>query len=117
MLTIDGQNMPAPAALRLSYESVGRVEVTADGSTAADRLALKRRAVITWAGLARVDCARLLTALTDSVFLTVGLPDPRAGGQVSLAMRLAGLDADLLSVDGDGLPEVCRQITADLRER
>ena len=35
MLTIDGLVLPTPAALKMSYESVGRMETTADGALAA----------------------------------------------------------------------------------
>ena len=63
MLTIDGLAQPAPAELLVGYESVGRRETTADGSLAADRLALKRQAHVVWRGLGREEAARVLSAL------------------------------------------------------
>ena len=96
MLTIDGLTMPAPVSMILSYESVGRSEITADGALAADRLAIKRRAKIVWRGLERVAAAQVLGALTQGVFLAVALPDPRAGEMVSLTMTVISLDAELM---------------------
>ena len=60
MLTIDGLLLPVPASLRVSYESVGRRETTADGSLTADRLALKRQAQAVWRGLDRAEAAQTL---------------------------------------------------------
>ena len=117
MLTVDGLALPAPTALVIGYESIGRTELTADGSTAADRLALKRRAQIDWRGLDRNAAAQVLAALTQGVFLAVTLPDPRAGDVVSLTMRLVSLEAELLRVDGDARPETCKTVRAVLRER
>lgn len=117
MLTVDGLALPAPTALRMGYESVGAATLTADGTTAADRLAVKRRAEIVWQGLDRADSAAVLAALTEGVFLTVTLPDPRAGAAVSLTMRVTDLEAELLTADGAGRPDLCRQIRASLRER
>ena len=117
MLTVDGVVLPAPGAMRMGYESVGAVTVTADGSTAADRLAVKRRAVLMWQGLGREDSAAVLSALTEGVFLAVTLPDPRAGAAVSLTMRVTALEAELLTADSAGNPALCRRIRAELRER
>ena len=117
MLTIDGLLLPAPASLRVSYESVGRRETTADGSLAADRLALKRQAQAVWRGLDRAEAAQTLQALTQGVFLTVTLPDPRTGEADTLQMTVLSLDAELLSVDGEGRPSACRDVTAVLRGR
>ncbi len=117
MLTIDGLVLPTPAALKMSYESVGRMETTADGALAADRLAVKRRVSLTWRGLGRTEAMQILSALTDGVLLTVALPDPKAGAQASLTMILVSLDADLLTVESGGSPGCCRDITAVLRER
>ena len=117
MLTIDGLTMPAPVSMILSYESVGRSEITADGSLAADRLAIKRRVTIVWRGLEHTAAAQVLGALTQGVFLTVGLPDPRAGEMVSLTMTVISLDAELMSVDAQNQPAACRDVTAVLRER
>ena len=117
MVTVDGLTLAAPTALRLGYESVGRTELTADGNTATDRLALKRRAELEWRGLDRAPAQQLLSALTQGVFLSVTLPDPRAGEAVSLTMRLISLDADVMDVDAAGQPGVCRAVTAVLRER
>lgn len=117
MLTIDGVAVAAPEELKISYESIGRTEITADGATAADRLALKRQAVIVWRGLENAEAAPLLTALTQGVFLTVTLPEPLTGNAEELVMRLTRLEAELLTVDGGGRPERCRTVTAVLRER
>ena len=117
MLTIDGLALPAPSAMTMSYENVGRSETTADGALAADRLAIKRRVKIVWRGLERAAAVQVLSALTQGVFLAVGLPDPQAGGMVSLTMAVIGLDAELMSVDAQNQPAVCRDVTAVLRER
>ena len=117
MVTIDGLALPAPTALTVSYDSVGRSAVTADGSLVADRLAVKRRAKLVWRGLERADTARTLTALTQGTFLAVTLPDPRLGDVASLTMTLSRLDTEVLTVDGDARPGVCQQVTAVLTER
>ena len=117
MLTIDGLALPSPAQLTVSYESVGRTEVTADGSLAADRIALKRRVRAGWRGLGREEAALVLTALTRGALLAVTLPDPRTGQSEALTMLVVELDADLMSVDGEGAPAGCRDITTVLRER
>ncbi len=117
MLTIDGLALPAPVSMILSYENVGRSEITADGALAADRLAVKRRVKIVWRGLSRAEAAQGLAALTQGVFLTVTLPDPRAGAAVSLVMAVVSLDAKLMSVDAQDRPAACRDVTAVLRER
>ena len=117
MLTIDGLTPAAPSELHIGYESIGRAEITADGSTVADRLALKRTALLVWRGLGRDDAAQLLTVLTQGVFLAVTLPDPRTGDAASLTMRLTRLETELQRVDPGGRPETCRTITAALRER
>ena len=117
MLTIDGLALPAPAAMTLSYENVGRSEVTADGSLAADRLAVKRRVRLVWRGLERTAAAQVLGALTQGVFLAVGLPDPRAGAMAGLTMTVVSLEAELMNVDAQDRPAACRELTAVLRER
>ncbi len=117
MLTIDGLTLAAPSALQISYESVGRVEITADGSLASDRLALKRRAKIQWQGLKAAEAAQVLTALTQGVFLAVTLPDPRTGETAELTMALTSLEAGLLTAGENGRPGLCRDVTAVLRER
>ena len=117
MLTIDGLVLPAPMALRVSYESIGRREITADGAMAADRLALKRRVNVVWRGLERTEAAQVLSALTDGVLLAVALPDPKAGTAANLTMILVSLEADLMTADSGGSPGSCREISAVLRER
>ena len=117
MLTIDGLALATPSALEVGYESVGRSEVTADGSLAADRLALKRSVKVVWQGLKAAEASRILTALTGGVFLAVTLPDPLTGVSAELVMAVQSLNAGLLTAGGDGRPGVCREITAVLRER
>ena len=117
MLTIDGLAQPAPAELRVGYESIGRRETTADGSLAADRLALKRQAHVVWRGLKREEAAQVLSALTQGVFLAVTLPDPLTGEPAGLTMTVLSLEAGLMAVDAEGRPAACRVVTAVLRER
>lgn len=116
-MTIDGLALPAACALQVGYESVGRTDITADGATAADRLALKRAVRLEWRGLARDEAAQVLTALTRSVFLSVTLPDPLAGEAVTMTARVTALEAALESVDAAGRPGVCQTVTAMLKER
>ena len=58
---------------------------------------------------------KYLSSQDISIVLT--LPDPRTGEADTLQMTVLSLDAELLSVDGEGRPSACRDVTAVLRER
>jgi len=116
LLIVDGQELPPPCGLTVEYLSIGSADLAADGSTVADRVAVKRRADVRWVGLSGEEAAQALTALTNGVFLAVELPEPLSCGRESLVMRVTALKAELMTVDG-GRPGLVRELTAVLMER
>ncbi|MBQ8081678.1 MAG: hypothetical protein IJ240_07235 [Clostridia bacterium] len=92
MLYIDGLLMPAPAALTLSYEPVGRADIAADGSAVADRIAVKRRVTASWRRLTLREAQALLAAVNAAPLFDLTLFDPAEGESVTFpcrALRLA----------------------------
>ena len=77
ILAVDGTNLPAPSAMKISILEVSaKAERTASGRAVIDRIAEKRRIELKWAYLTGSNLSALLSAVGTDAFFSLTYPDP-----------------------------------------
>lgn len=80
MLTVNGANLPAPSAMKVSIFNVGaQAGRTASGRAVVDRVGVKRKIELKWAHLGASDMQSLLAAIGSDTFFSAVYPDPATG--------------------------------------
>ena len=78
-MKIGGTTCKNPTDFEVSIENLyGTARKTANGSTVASRIAVKRRISVTWKWLTQTEVSALMTALSPTYF-TVEYQDPISG--------------------------------------
>ncbi|MBQ8508255.1 MAG: hypothetical protein IJ466_12605 [Clostridia bacterium] len=101
MLLINGAEMPAPSALKVTLFDVSSPqERSAAGGIVMDRVAVKRRLELSWAFLSGSDLARLLNAVTEAAFFEADYPDPAAGEMRGMTCCCGDRATGILRMEG-----------------
>ena len=102
MLTMNGAQISAPSAMKISIFNVAaQAGRTASGCAVIDRIGVKRRLELKWAHLNATSLQTLLTAVGSDGFFNVTYPDPATGAARTMSCsceeRAAGV---LRMIDG-----------------
>ena len=104
VLTVNGADMPAPSALKISiFDVSSTADRNASGYVVIDRVGTKRKLEMRWAHLTAEQLSLLLTAVGENVFFTAGYPDPQTGGQRSMICYCGDRATGVLRMEG-GMP-------------
>lgn len=76
MLSINGESMPTPQSMTVTFKAIGKQETSASGGTLFDRLSVKRILQCAWGYLTGEAAALLLSAALDNVFFQLAYTDP-----------------------------------------
>ena len=100
MLTVNGVEMPAPGAMKVSIFDVSSVaNRNAQGEAVIDHVAAKRRLELRWPCLAP-DQLQILLNATCGAFFEAGYPDPIAGGMRTMTCYCGERAMGVLRMDG-----------------
>lgn len=116
ILTINGEAMPSPKEMKISYAPVGKSESNAAGDTVMDRIALKRTLKATWAYLTALQAASLIGTAQDDYFMTAAYVDPMTGASYSGTFYVKSCELEVVRYEGD-VPTAYRDVTITLAEQ